>query len=355
MRVFAYYLPQFHPIPENDEWWGKGFTEWTNVGKAKPLFREHYQPRVPADLGYYDLRMPEVREIQAEMARNAGIEGFCYWHYWFAGKRLLERPFNEVLESGKPDFPFCLAWANESWTGIWNNDHKRILLEQSYPGISDFTDHFYANLLAFKDKRYIQVDGRLVFVVYKPFNLPNPAEFIEVWNKLAHQNGLKGFYFVAVSNNTSLEVDRIIQMGFSAVNSNRMLDAQISLSKSGRLLKGISRKYFSGKLALSKFDYKDIIDNWIKSEDYEENVIPSILPNWDTSPRSGRKAIILHKSTPELFDNHVSDMISVVDKKQNKLLFLKSWNEWAEGNYVEPDIRYRNEYLEILRSHFKQT
>ena len=350
-RVIAFYLPQFHPIPENDAWWGKGFTEWTNVGKAKPLFKGHYQPRVPADLGYYDLRLPEVREKQAELARYAGIEGFAYWHYWFAGKRLLERPFNEVLESGKPDFPFCLAWANETWTGVWNNDHKRILFEQTYPGIKDYTDHFYANLKAFTDPRYIHVDDRLVFVVFKPFNLPDSREFIDVWNHLAILNGLKGFYFIAVSSNPSIEIDNIMQMGFDAVNSSRMLDAQISISKIGRLYKGISRKLFSGKLSLSKFSYSDIVNNWVKNEDYKENVIPSILPNWDNSPRSGRKAIILHNSTPVLFEKHLSEMLKVVDEKQNKILFLKSWNEWAEGNYVEPDTVYGDRYIEILRKH----
>ena len=351
MKVLAYYLPQFHPIPENDEWWGKGFTEWTNVGKAKPLFKNHFQPRVPADLGYYDLRIAEVREAQAELAKYAGISGFCYWHYWFAGKCLLERPFNEVLKSGKPDFPFCLAWANESWTGIWNNDHKRILLEQTYPGIDDYRAHFYSNEIAFKDKRYLKIDGRLIFVIYKPFNLPNPLEFIEVWNNLAYENGLKGFYFIAVSNNASVETEPILKMGFDAVNSNRMLDAQISISKTVRLFNGLSRKYFSGNLALTKYNYEDVINNWIKNDDYKENVIPSILPNWDTSPRSGKKAVILHNSTPELFDKHLSKMIEVVKNKQNKILFLKSWNEWAEGNYVEPDIKYGKQYIEVLRKH----
>jgi len=150
-RLIAFYLPQFHPIPENDNWWGKGFTEWTNVAKARPLFRKHYQPHVPADLGFYDLRLPEVRAAQAVMARSVGIEGFCYWHYWFAGKRLLERPFNEVLKSGEPDFPFCLGWANQTWTGIWHGAPNRILIEQTYPGRADYEKHFHALLEAFHD------------------------------------------------------------------------------------------------------------------------------------------------------------------------------------------------------------
>src|SRR3954453_14122667 len=142
-RVIAFHLPQFHPIAENDEWWGRGFTEWTNVAKAQPLFRGHEQPRLPADLGFYDLRVPETRKHQAALARAAGIEGFCYWHYWFGnGRRILERPFAEVLEAGEPDFPFCLAWANQSWTGIWHGNPKSVLMHQEYPGREDEAAHF---------------------------------------------------------------------------------------------------------------------------------------------------------------------------------------------------------------------
>ena len=165
-RLIAFYLPQFHPIPENDEWWGRGFTEWTNVAKAVPLFRGHYQPHFPADLGFYDLRVPEVREAQAAMAKAYGIEGFCYYHYWFGhGRRLLERPFNEVLSSGKPDFPFCLCWANDTWTGIWHGAPNKVLIEQRYPGVEDYKAHFYALLDAFRDPRYMTVDGKKIFII----------------------------------------------------------------------------------------------------------------------------------------------------------------------------------------------
>lgn len=170
-RLIAYYLPQYHPIPENDAWWGDGFTEWTNVRRAKPLFKGHQQPVQPGKLGYYDLRDPAAREAQAELARGAGIEGFCYWHYWFGGKQLLERPFNEVLASGKPDFPFCLAWANASWTGIWYGEPERILMEQTYPGVEDHIEHFNVLLPAFRDPRYLRVDSRPIFFVFQPANL----------------------------------------------------------------------------------------------------------------------------------------------------------------------------------------
>lgn len=205
-RVIAYYLPQFHPIPENDKYWGKGFTEWTNVAKAKPLFKGHYQPRIPADLGFYDLRLPEVREQQAQMAREAGIEGFCYWHYWFGnGKRLLQRPFNEVLQSGKPDFPFCLAWANHSWkTSTWENGGKdRMIVEQRYLGEEDYTMHFQEVLPAFRDKRYITIEGKPLFAIFDPYNFRDVSNFIKTWQRLAKENGLKGIYFIAMSNSTS--------------------------------------------------------------------------------------------------------------------------------------------------------
>ena len=171
-RAIALYLPQFHPIPENDEWWGKGFTEWTNMAKAKPMFRGHYQPHIPADLGFYDLRVPETRIAQAEMAKEYGIEAFCYYHYWFAGKRMLERPFAEVLESGEPDFPFCLCWANETWTGIWHGAPNRVLIEQTYPGFDDHQNHFDFLLRAFTDRRYVTVDGKPLFLIYQATRHP---------------------------------------------------------------------------------------------------------------------------------------------------------------------------------------
>lgn len=198
-RIIALYLPQFHPIPENDGWWGKGFTEWRNVGKAQPLFRGHYQPRVPADLGYYDLRVSEAREAQAEMAKKYGVEGFCYWHYWFGnGKRLLERPFQEVLLSGSPDYPFCLAWANESWKGFFHGVNGReTLIEQQYGSEDDYKEHFYSLLPAFKDPRYIRVDGKPLFMIYSPLSLPDARSFISLWQKLAYENGIAGVHFVA--------------------------------------------------------------------------------------------------------------------------------------------------------------
>ena len=191
------YLPQFHPIPENDEWWGKGFTEWTNVARARPMFRGHVQPRLPGELGFYDLRVEEVREAQADLARRHGITGFCYWHYWFAGRRLLERPFDEVVGSGNPNFPFCLSWANQSWSGVWHGAPDRVLIEQTYPGEKDDLEHFSNLRRAFEDPRYIRVAGRPILCIYQPGQLPNAAQFVERWQKMAHDAGLGGLYLVA--------------------------------------------------------------------------------------------------------------------------------------------------------------
>ena len=198
-RAIALYLPQFHPIPENDEWWGKGFTEWTNTAKAKPMFRGHYQPHIPADLGFYDLRVPETREAQAALARQYGIEGFCYYHYWFAGRRILERPFNEVLHSGAPDFPFCLCWANATWSGIWYGEPKRVLIEQTYPGRADHEAHFQTLLPAFKDPRYIRVDDKPVFLIFQPFDLPDAAATLALWRAMAADAGLSGLHIGGMS------------------------------------------------------------------------------------------------------------------------------------------------------------
>jgi len=216
-RLIAFYLPQFHPIPENDQWWGPGFTEWTDVAKAKPLFPGHYQPHIPADLGFYDLRVPETRAAQAELARKAGIEGFCYWHYYFAGKRLLERPFNEVLASGEPDFPFCLGWANHKWVG-----RQGLLIDQTYPGPADHEAHFYSVLPAFHDRRYIRVKNKPLFLIFYPKGLPDAKAFIDQWQNLAVKNGLEGIHFVA---NQHARVDERLAdhagAGFSAITQSQ--------------------------------------------------------------------------------------------------------------------------------------
>jgi len=354
-RVIAFYLPQYHPVPENDKTWGKGFTEWTNVGKAKPLFKGHYQPRVPADLGYYDLRLPEIREAQAQMAREAGVEGFMYWHYWFGnGKRVLERPFNEVLESGKPDFPFCLGWANHSWsTKTWVSNYKRdtMILEQRYPGEQDYIDHFYTVLPAFQDKRYIKVNDMPFFLIYAPLEFPEVSFFMDLWRGLAIKNGLKGIHFVGLSSGWTELSDRVLKLGFDAIAPGNLWNAE-SVVK-GKWIKLIQHKLKDRfpRLFLDKYRYKDIIKNFYTEYDRKENCYPCIVPQWDRSARSGRRAVIYTGATPELFADHVKNALGYIQEKsdERKILLLRSWNEWAEGNYMEPDLEFGKGYLDVLK------
>lgn len=345
-RVIAFYLPQFYPIPENDKWWGKGFTEWTNVGKAKPFFMGHYQPRVPADLGYYDLRLTEVREAQAQMAREHGIEGFCYWHYWFGnGIRLLDRPFNEVLASGKPDFPFCLGWANHSWKAkTWTaSKEDKVLIEQKYPGIKDYSDHFFSVLPAFKDTRYIRINDMPLFIIWDPMDLPDASAFIKHWNDLAKSNGLDGIHFIAYCV-AKANIEKYLELGFNSVTFDSIAEPFKNSNVFFRLYLWARRKF----LAIPKsVNYKLYSRYVIKNTNVTENVFPCILPNFDHSPRSGKRALVLTNSTPENFGKLFESLLINIRSKnsENNIIFIKAWNEWGEGNYLEPDLKYGKGYL----------
>lgn len=376
-RVIAFYLPQYHPIPENDAWWGPGFTEWTNVAAAKPLFRGHVQPRIPADLGFYDLRLPETREAQAMLAREAGIEGFCYYHYWFGeGRQLLERPFNEVVASGKPDFPFCLCWANHTWaSSTWTNAKSRklgsrILMEQLYPGREDNENHFMTLLPAFHDSRYIRVDGKPLFAVFDPFKFQDAPAFLGQWRELARKHGLGDFHFVAVvrtANPTSVaktrlkgaadaeavareRVSGILAQGYDAVATDNHQYAQIqarglwqnALHDLFAQYLGIRRPFLFRQAAINKYMLLEL--------EKQENVYPTLVPNWDRTPRTKEDSIYVD-STPEEFGKLAQRAFSLVagKKAEHRIVFLKSWNEWGEGNYMEPDRQYGRGYLEALR------
>lgn len=347
-RVIAFHLPQFHPTPENDRWWGKGFTEWTNTARASSLFPGHYQPHIPADLGFYDLRLPEARQAQADLAREYGIEGFCYYHYWFGnGRRLLERPVDEILASGQPEFPFCLCWANHSWNTAWQGTDA-MLMEQQYPGWDDHAAHFDWLLQAFADKRYIRVEGKPLFVVYQPDHIPDVAKVAAFWRERAEQAGLPGLYLIGVSHRDEHWDPR-----------PRGFDASIMQAlprRDGR----IPRKYLRAKLKallqrdevnVTIWDYEEVLPSLLRRNRVAWDDFPIALPNWDNTPRSGARGLVLHNATPELFRKHLHEAIARVQDNppDKKIVFLKAWNEWAEGNYVEPDQRWGRAWLEVIR------
>jgi hypothetical protein len=359
-RLIAFYLPQYHPIPENDKWWGPGFTEWTNVAKAKPLFPGHHQPNVPADLGFYDLRVPETRVAQARMASNCGIEGFCYWHYWFGnGRRILERPFAEVLSSGEPNFPFCLAWANQSWSGIWHGNPKTILIRQTYPGQEDEVAHFRAVLPAFHDERYVRVEGKPLFVVFDPADLPNPTAFITHWRELAAQAGLPGLFFVASTND-------LHNPSFAQFDALTTLPPQDFLNRPRRgLFKRIARRLrrrdfgsFVNQLVGDRLrrplihSFRDVVQSAFSEVPDDPRFLPCVLPNWDNTPRSERRGVVFEESSPELFREYLVKGLAMIERRppELRICFIKAWNEWAEGNYLEPDLKFGHTYLDVIQA-----
>lgn len=357
-RIFAYYLPQYHPFKENDDWWGKGFTEWTNVARARKLFPGHYQPHIPADLGFYDLRLPEVREQQAELARKAGIEAFCYYEYWFGdGAQLMQRPFEEVVASGKPDFPFCLCWANHSWyKKLWdpNNPGKDILLaEQKYGNEEEYTKHFMHLLPAFSDKRYVRVNGKVFYVIYDAIHFPNVEKYIKFWRQLAKENGLGDFYFVATDYNSEHK-DELLAKGFDAINNVDYINIYHLMPKWKKALFTIARTYLGIPMI---FKYKEAIKYMLHPTSTEREVIPVIAPNWDHTPRSGSKGTVMTNCEPRYFKQLAKEAMSMIKNKpeQEQIIMLKSWNEWGEGNHMEPDIKHGMGYINALNEAIRES
>lgn len=342
VRSVAFYLPQFHPIPENDGWWEPGFTEWTNVAKARRRFPGHYQPRLPGELGFYDLRLPETREAQAQLARDHGVTAFCYWHYWFGnGRTILDRPFREVLESGQPDFPFCVGWANGSWTGIWHGAPRRTLVEQTYPGDDDYRRHFDLLLPALSDRRYLRIEGKPLLFLFKPPDIPDLARFTDLWRRLGEEAGL-GELFLAG------------QTGGTAPPANATaLDAWVSVNVPGPhlgpgdIVGKISRNLLRIPRVCSYRRYVEsppaLIDGRLS--------YPCVIPGWDNTPRSGVRGVVLHGAAPDLFRIQVETAVrQIADREpEHRILFVKSWNEWAEGNYLEPDRKDGRAFLEAFR------
>lgn len=352
IRALSFYLPQFHPIPENDAWWGKGFTEWTNVVKARPQFGGHYQPHLPSDTGFYDLRLPETRQLQADLAHAYGLHGFCYYHYWFNGKRLLERPFQEVLCTGKPDFPFCLCWANEDWTRAWDGRSSDFLLQQHYSEEDDRA-HLQALAPAFADARYVRVDSKPLFLVYRASHMPEPLRSTNQWREEAQRLGI-GELFLARVESFSSEHSDPAALGF---------DAAVEFQPDWRLLgKPLHRDVLrrglwklglnhSGYQCHNVYDYAMLVQTMLQKPPVPYLRFPCVVPSWDNTARRASGAGIVHGATPALYEHWLREIVQRLQHKpeQQRLVFINAWNEWAEGNHLEPDQRWGHAYLEATR------
>lgn len=348
VRAIAFYLPQFHPIPENDAWWGQGFTEWMNVTRARPLFPSHYQPHLPADLGFYDLRLPETRRAQADLAREHGIHGFCYYHYWFNGKRLLNRPLDEVLASGQPDFPFCLCWANENWTRAWDGRASELLIGQNY-GPADDRAHGRWLARVFADRRYIRVNGKPLFLVYQPSLLPDPAATAAIWREAARAAGVGEVYLAAVESFRNRERAAPATFGFDAAVEFQP-DTLKLLTPFEKAYWRIAQKIglLSGALLV---DYARWARRALAQPARPYVRFPCVTPGWDNSPRRRRGAFMLHHSRAHLYADWLARAIGAFQPPSSgeNLVFINAWNEWAEGNHLEPCQRWGRAYLEATR------
>ena len=345
MRLIAFYLPQYHPIPENDLWWGKGFTEWTNVAKAQPLFQGHYQPHIPADLGFYDLRLEETREDQAQLARQYGIFGFCYYYYWFDGRRLLERPLDEVYRSKRPDFPFCVCWANEPWTRNWDGKPSEILLPQTHTAESD--KRFIIDLLPLlKDERYIRINGRPLLLVYRTELLPDLAASALAWREIAGRHGLD-LYLCRVESFSGcdpaeINFDAACEFPPNYVGAMPETATQLKFQRD-------PHRDFAGSI----YDYDKLARLLRQRPEAPYKRFLGAAPSWDNTARSDNRATVFVNSSPDRFQGMLRDSIRKTSQRfsgEEQIVFINAWNEWAEGCHLEPDRRYGHAYLEACRA-----
>ena len=341
-RQIAFYLPQYHPIPENDRWWGKGFTEWRNVAAATPVFEGHVQPRLPSDLGFYDLRVPEIMEQQAELARRYGVNGFCYYYYWFGGKRLLEMPLERMLNTGKPDFPFCLCWANENWTRRWDGQDKEVLLAQSHSNEDD--EAIICDLMRYmRDPRYIRVNGRPLLLVYRTSLLPDMRATSERWRLACRREGLGEIYLAGVE---SFGVNSESDSGTDGI------DFTVAFPPHGTPYSNRSTKLKLRREALI-YNYLDMVQHFVSRKDVNSKRFSSVCPGWDNTPRRKTGSTIFSGSTPGYFQAWLEWTIRQTRRfhqNDERLIFINAWNEWAEGAVLEPDSQNGHDYLEAIRN-----
>ena len=349
IKPIAIHLPQFHPFPENDEWWGKGFTEWTNVTKAKPLFAGHYQPHLPADLGFYDLRLEEARLAQIALAKAYGIYGFCYYHYWFNGKRLMQDPLDRMLENKKEDFPFMLCWANENWTRRWDGQENEVLIKQDY-NKQDNIDHFtYLCEIFFKDDRYIKIEGKPFFTIYKPELIKNLSETLQNWKQIAIKFGFPGLVFSFMNKGNELE--RMLAAGVDyAIDFQPNFDVMPTqefapiFDKIRSRLGNTESPFYRHKVV----NYKKYIDHLILNGPKDKKLIPGITPGWDNSSRKKKNGFIFKEANPSDYGKWLKHIFES-RKCDLPFVFINAWNEWAEGNHLEPCQKWGNAYLKVTK------
>lgn len=338
VKVIAFYLPQFHPIPQNDEWWGKGFTEWTNVTKAVPLFDGHYQPHLPTDLGFYDLRLRASRREQIAYAKRYGIYGFCYHYYWFSGVRILNEPVDDMLNDDESDMPFCLCWANENWTRRWDGAEHQVLIAQKYHADDDI--NFIKDLEPFlRDRRYIRVNGASVLVVYMPQALPDATKTLTVWRNYCRDVGLGELHLVAALTHGNIDYKKF---GF---------DAAVEFPPHNLNVESVNShiNFFSPHYGYV-FEYHKVARFMLERKyGVDNNVYRTVCPSWDNTARTGSRAVMLLNGTPENYEFWLKESVRLTRSEfpdKNRLLFVNAWNEWAEGCHLEPDRRFGLAFLE---------
>ena len=362
MKYISFYFPQFHTIPENDLWWGKGFTDWVNVRKAKPRFAGHYQPHIPHELGYYDLRDPIIREKQAKLAKAYGIDGFCYYHYWFNGKRLLGEPLDGVIKSKKPEFPFCLCWANENWTRAWDGREKKVLISQRYT-TEDNEEHINWLLTVFSDPRYIRIEGKPLFLIYRPSHVQEVDKLINMWQNRAISAGFPGIHICSVrSNFPQQDAKKLNKIGFDAMvdfqpNFRNVSDPTLALVYRviRRSLFTWLGKHFEGSFkrkmliySSRQISYPKLVEGALKELSQGPLMYPCVFPSWDNSSRKTR-AHIIQNTEPELYGKWLAEATLYSRNKlppEQQIIFINAWNEWAEGCHLEPDVRFKRSFLE---------
>jgi lipopolysaccharide biosynthesis protein len=340
--VLAFYLPQFHQVPENDAWHGRGFTEWTVVARSRPLYPGHRQPDLPAELGFYDLRVPESRLAQARLAREHGITGFLYYHYWFGGARMLGRPFDEVLRSGQPDFPFALCWANESWYRRWQGSVDEMLMEQTFSEEDDVA-HIRWMIEAFRDPRYIRIEGRPLLAVYRAHHLPNPTRTVELWRRECDRAGVEHPWLVMFETDDA-EIQPPSRLGFDA-------SAEFVPHFMAQLVQP-SEVQASSERSFVAYEYEDVAAGYAHRPAVAWQRYPCVATAWDNSPRrQDGEAIIMRNSTPGAYGRWLAGAArrQLDAAGGDGVVFVNGWNEWAEGAHLEPDAFWGRAYLETTR------